>query len=80
MVGLLPRSVHVFEQFAGLEVGSGKIALSRPTHQRVTPAVGWLRQVRNLVYLYLDEAERTFYNLVKENYHEKSYCAGTYFP
>ncbi len=24
---------------------------------------------------YLDEIEYMFYNLVKENYHEKSYCA-----
>ena len=33
-------SRRVFRQFAWLEVGSGKVALSRPTHQRVTRAVG----------------------------------------
>jgi hypothetical protein len=31
---------RVFEQFVWLEVGSGKLASSRPAHQRVTPAVG----------------------------------------
>jgi len=25
----------------GFKLGSGKMAFSRPTHQRVTPAVGW---------------------------------------
>jgi len=34
-------SRRVFKQFAWLEAGSGKVALSRPAHQRVTPAVGW---------------------------------------
>ena len=32
-------SLRVFRQFAWLGVGSGKIALSRPAHQRVTQAV-----------------------------------------
>jgi hypothetical protein len=32
--------VRVFRQFAWLEAGSVKAALSRPTHQRVTQAVG----------------------------------------
>ena len=32
-------SLRVFRQFAWLEVGSGKMTLSRPTHQRVTPTV-----------------------------------------
>jgi len=32
-------AVRVFRQFAWLGVGSVKMALSRPTHQRVTPAV-----------------------------------------
>jgi len=32
-------SLRVFRQFAWLEVGSDKLALSRPTHQRVTPTV-----------------------------------------
>ena len=33
-------SLRVFRQFAWLEVGSGKTALSRPAHPRVTHAVG----------------------------------------
>ena len=32
--------LRVFGQFAWLEVGSVKVALSRPTHQRVTQTVG----------------------------------------
>ena len=32
-------SLRVFGQFAWLEVGSGKAALSRPAHQRVTLTV-----------------------------------------
>ena len=32
-------SLRAFGQFAWLGVGSGKMALSRPTHQRVTQAV-----------------------------------------
>ena len=40
LVGLLLRSVRVFEQFPWLEAGSVKVALSRPAHQRVTRAVG----------------------------------------
>jgi hypothetical protein len=32
-------SLRVFRQFVGLGVGSGKIALSRPAHQRVTHTV-----------------------------------------
>src|SRR6266498_1147427 len=32
--------VRVFKQFPWLKAGSVKAALSRPTHQRVTPAVG----------------------------------------
>src|SRR5512134_1606774 len=31
-------SLRVFRQFAWLEVDSGKMALSRPAHQRVTPS------------------------------------------
>jgi hypothetical protein len=67
--------VRVFRQFSWLEAASSKAVFSRLAHQWVTRAVGWLRQVRNLVYLYLDELEHAFYNLVKENYHEKNYCA-----
>jgi len=33
-------SLRVFKQFARPEVGSVKMALSHPTHQRVTQAVG----------------------------------------
>jgi hypothetical protein len=36
-------SLRVFEQFSWLGVGSGKLALSRPAHQRVTQAVGQLK-------------------------------------
>jgi hypothetical protein len=32
-------SLRVFREFAWLEVGSVKVALSRPAHQRVTRAV-----------------------------------------
>jgi hypothetical protein len=32
-------SLRVFKRFAWLGVGSGKIALSQPAHQRVTPTV-----------------------------------------
>jgi len=33
-------SLRVFRHFVWLEVGSGKMVLSRLAHQRVTPAVG----------------------------------------
>ena len=33
-------SLRVFKPFAWLEAGSGKMTLSRPSHQRVTQAVG----------------------------------------
>ncbi len=33
-------TLRVFRHFVWLEVGSSKMTLSRPTHQRVTPAVG----------------------------------------
>src|SRR5512143_1280777 len=38
-------SLRVFKHFAWLEVGSDKIAWSRPAHQRVTHTVGraWLK-------------------------------------
>jgi hypothetical protein len=39
LAGLPRRGVRVFEQFDWLEVGSGKLALSGPTHQRVTQTV-----------------------------------------
>jgi len=35
-------SLRVFRQFSRLEVGSVKMVLSRPAHQRVTQAVGQL--------------------------------------
>jgi len=37
--GLSWGSRRVFRQFVWLEVGSDKMALSRPTHQRVTHTV-----------------------------------------
>jgi len=37
--GLRGGSLRVFGQFARLRVGSVKVALSRPVHQRVTQAV-----------------------------------------
>ena len=40
-------SLRVFRQFAWLEAGSVKAALSHPAHQRVTPAVGRLGQLRS---------------------------------
>ena len=33
-------TLRAFRQFVWLQVGSGKVAFSRPTHQRVTQAVG----------------------------------------
>jgi hypothetical protein len=38
-------SLRVFKRFAWLEADSGKIALSRPTHQRVTQAVETVEKV-----------------------------------
>jgi hypothetical protein len=35
-------SLRVFKQFVWLEVGSGKMALPRPAHPRVTLTVGLL--------------------------------------
>ena len=43
-------SLRVFEQFAWLEVGSGKMVLSRPTHQRVTQAVGRLERASDIIF------------------------------
>jgi hypothetical protein len=37
---VLVDGVRVFRQFAWLEAGSVKVALSHPTHQRVTRVVG----------------------------------------
>jgi hypothetical protein len=42
-------SRRVFRQFAWLGVGSGKMTLSRPAHQRVTPAVSPLREIGALI-------------------------------
>src|SRR5512145_2335580 len=39
-------SLRVFKQFAWLEAGSGKLASSSPTHQRVTLTVSPLRAVK----------------------------------
>src|ERR1700752_1077334 len=60
--------------FTGSFLASGLYcaqAESGPAHLRLTRAVRRLRQVRNLVYFYIDTIERMFYNLVKKNYHEK---------
>jgi outer membrane protein assembly factor BamB len=47
----LVGTCRVFRQHVRLEVGSGKMALSRPTHQRVTPAVGRLTcTINNMRY------------------------------
>ena len=43
------RSLRVFRHFSWLGAGSGKVALSRPAHQRVTPAVRRLSQHHSLV-------------------------------
>ncbi len=57
-------SRRVLKQFTWLKAGFNQVAGN---------ARYWaLRQVRNLVYFYLDEIERIFYNLVKENTHEKN--------
>ena len=45
-------SLRVFRQFAWLGVGSGKMALSRPAHQRVTLTV---RRLNHVVHLNLME-------------------------
>ena len=51
-------SLRVFGQFAWLEVGSVKVALSLPAHQRVTPAVNLrvgLPDVKSFdLYLHID--------------------------
>jgi hypothetical protein len=40
-------SLRVFRQFVWLGVGSVKVALSRPAHQRVTRAVGQKERIGN---------------------------------
>ncbi len=47
VVGLPLRGVRVFKQFVWLEVGSGKMALSRPAHQRVTQTVSLISRIFN---------------------------------
>ena len=42
-------TLRVFKQFAWIEVGSDKMALSRPAHQRVTRAVGRREKYREFV-------------------------------
>ncbi len=44
-------SLRVFGLFSWLRVGSVKMALSRPTHQRVTPAVSPLGINQNTILL-----------------------------
>ncbi len=41
-------SRRVFKHFAWLEVGSVKMVLSRPTHQRVTHTVGCFAMINTL--------------------------------
>ena len=41
-------SLRVFKQFFWLEAASGKMALSRPAHTQVTPAVGLKRLKRSV--------------------------------
>jgi len=41
-------SLRFFRQFAWLEAGFVKVALSRPAHQRVTPTVG--RTCENIIF------------------------------
>ena len=45
-------SLRVFRQLSWLEVGSAKMAFSRPTHQRVTPAVSPLRAMKKECYVH----------------------------
>ena len=49
-VQLTVGSLRVFRQFAWLEAGSVKAAVSRPAHQRVTLAVSHLSNEENGVY------------------------------
>jgi len=42
-------SRRVFRRFSWLEAGSGKAALPRPAHQRVTPAVGHLDDLATFI-------------------------------
>jgi hypothetical protein len=52
-------SLRVFKLFAWLEVGSGKMALSRPTHQRVTPTV---RRFANHIFIKNDRLNSKQWN------------------
>jgi len=56
-------SRRVFRQFAWLGVDSVKAALSRPAHQRVTPAVGWL----SFKLKVFEEHSRMMGKITKEN-------------
>jgi hypothetical protein len=60
-------SLRAFKQFAWLEAGSGKVALSRPTHQRVTHTVGL--QQRSLCY----DFGVNFLLEISSNYEEITY-------
>jgi len=52
-------SLRVFKHFSWLEFGSVKVALSRPTHQRVTRAVGRLIEKNHLEYLNISILKRS---------------------
>jgi len=56
-------SRRVFEQFACLQADSVKMAFSRPAHQRVTPAVGWL----SFKLKVFEEHSRMMGKITKEN-------------
>jgi hypothetical protein len=52
-------SLRVFRQFAWLEVGSSKMALSCPTHQRVTPAVGRTKEDLDMLSKFFNRNKNT---------------------
>src|ERR1700752_1711909 len=64
--------------FSSLEFVPFRRQVHTPT-KRLTRAVRWLQQVRNVVYFHLDTIERAFYNLMKENSHEKNNRLGIYY-
>ena len=71
-------SLRVFKQSAWLEVGSVKMALSRPAHQRVTQADRYAADGRDEVLQYKKNGHEVGHhtrhldrdeNLIHENYH-----------
>jgi len=51
-------SLRVFKPFAWLEVGSVKMALSRPIHQRVTQAVSPLGKDKKAEIQFLNDKQQ----------------------